>query len=41
VVAVSKLLGHASIRTMQRYLDHLATTGLRTAVPALPAAVLS
>ena len=36
VVAVSKLLGHASIQTTQRYVDHLATAELRAAVPALP-----
>lgn len=36
VVAVSKLLGHASISTTQRYVDHLAVAELRAAVPALP-----
>ena len=36
VVAVSKLLGHASIATTQRYVDHLATGELRQAVPPLP-----
>ncbi len=36
VVAVSKLLGHASIQTTQRYVDHLATSELRAAVPMLP-----
>jgi site-specific recombinase XerD len=36
VVAVSKLLGHASITTTQRYVDHLAVAELRNAVPALP-----
>ncbi|MEE9278264.1 MAG: hypothetical protein V3V06_07625 [Dehalococcoidia bacterium] len=37
-MAVSKLLGHASVATTQRYLDHLAIAELRDAVPALPAA---
>lgn len=37
VVAVSKLLGHASIATTQRYVDHLAMGELRQAVPPLPA----
>jgi site-specific recombinase XerD len=37
VVAVSKLLGHASITTTQRYVDHLATSELRAAVAPLPA----
>jgi integrase/recombinase XerC len=36
VVAVSKLLGHASISTTQRYVDHLAVSELRAAVAALP-----
>ncbi len=36
VVAVSKLLGHASIVTTQKYVDHLAVAELRAAVPALP-----
>ena len=36
VVAVGKLLGHASIATTQRYVDHLAVSELRAAVPALP-----
>lgn len=36
VVAVSKLLGHASIATTQRYVDHLALNDLRAAVPPLP-----
>lgn len=36
VVAVSKLLGHASVSTTQRYVDHLALSELRAAVPALP-----
>ncbi len=36
VVAVSKLLGHASISTTQRYVNHLALAELRAAVPALP-----
>jgi integrase/recombinase XerC len=36
VVAVSKLLGHASIATTQRYLDHLQLSELRRAVPHLP-----
>lgn len=36
VVAVSKLLGHASITTTQRYVDHLAVSELRAAVPPLP-----
>ncbi len=37
VVAVGKLLGHASIQTTQRYLDHLETAELRRSVPPLPA----
>ena len=36
VVAVSKLLGHASVSTTQRYVDHLALAELRAAVPPLP-----
>jgi len=36
VVAVSKLLGHSSIATTQRYLDHLELGELRAAVPCLP-----
>lgn len=36
VVAVGKLLGHASIQTTQRYLDHLETAELRRSVPPLP-----
>lgn len=36
VVAVSKLLGHASIATTQRYVDHLTASELRANVPALP-----
>ena len=38
VVAVAKLLGHSSIVTTQRYVDHLAVSELRAAVPALPLA---
>jgi site-specific recombinase XerD len=38
VVAVSKLLGHASVTTTQKYVDHLALDELRAAVPPLPAA---
>ena len=38
VVAVAKLLGHSSIVTTQRYVDHLAVSELRSAVPALPLA---
>ena len=38
VVAVSKLLGHVSIATTQRYVDHLALSELRSAVPDLPLA---
>jgi hypothetical protein len=36
VVSVSKLLGHASITTTQRYVDHLATAELLATVPPLP-----
>lgn len=36
IVAVAKLLGHASVATTQRYLDHLETAELRTAIPHLP-----
>ena len=36
VVAVAKLLGHSSIVTTQRYVDHLAVGELRSTVPALP-----
>jgi len=36
VVAVAKLLGHSTIATTQRYVDHLATSELRSSVPALP-----
>ena len=36
VVAVSKLLGHASVATTQKYVDHLALSELRAAVPSLP-----
>jgi site-specific recombinase XerD len=36
VVAVSKLLGHASIATTQRYLDHLLRDEVRSSVAALP-----
>jgi integrase/recombinase XerD len=36
VIAVQKLLGHASVATTQRYLDHLALSELRAAVPPLP-----
>jgi integrase len=35
-VAPSKLLGHASIATTQRYVDHLELGELRAAAPALP-----
>jgi site-specific recombinase XerD len=36
LMAVQKLLGHASVATTQRYLDHLALGELRAAVPPLP-----
>ena len=36
VVAVAKLLGHSSISTTQLYVDHLATSELRSSVAALP-----
>jgi site-specific recombinase XerD len=36
VIAVQKLLGHASVATTQRYLDHLTLGELRAAVPPLP-----
>jgi site-specific recombinase XerD len=36
VVAVSKLLGHSSVQTTQRYVDHLALDELRAVVPLLP-----
>lgn len=36
VIAVQKLLGHASVATTQRYLDHLGLAELRAAVPTLP-----
>ena len=36
VVAVSRLLGHASLITTQRYVDHLENAELRSAVPPLP-----
>jgi len=37
VVAVSRLLGHSQINTTQKYLDHLALSELREAIPPLPA----
>jgi site-specific recombinase XerD len=36
VPAVQKLLGHASVATTSRYLDHLELAELRAAVPTLP-----
>jgi integrase/recombinase XerD len=36
VVALSKLLGHASIATTQRYVDHLQVAELRAVLPSLP-----
>lgn len=36
VMAVSKLLGHASVATTQRYLDHMEVGELRKTVPHLP-----
>jgi len=36
VVKVSKLLGHASVSTTGRYLDHLGLGELRTMIPPLP-----
>jgi site-specific recombinase XerD len=36
VVGVSKLLGHASITTTQRYVDHLDVAELRASVARLP-----
>jgi site-specific recombinase XerD len=36
IVSVQKLLGHASLATTQRYVDHLETAELRAAVPDLP-----
>jgi integrase/recombinase XerD len=38
VVAVQKLLGHASIQTTTRYTDHLEVSELRSAIPDLPTA---
>lgn len=37
-VKVAKLLGHASVTTTGRYLDHLALGELRSTVPTLPGA---
>lgn len=39
VIAVQKLLGHASLATTQRYLDQMAPSELRAAVPPLPLSV--
>lgn len=36
LVSVAKLLGHASVTTTQRYVDHLETAELLTSVPHLP-----
>ena len=36
LIAVQKLLGHSSVATTQRYLDHLALGELRAAIPLLP-----
>lgn len=36
VVALARLMGHASIKTTQRYVDHLATADLRSSIPPLP-----
>ena len=36
--AISKLLGHASIATTQRYVDHLAVSDLRSDLVPLPTA---
>jgi integrase len=36
LIALQRLLGHASVTTTQRYLDHLALGELRAAVPPLP-----
>jgi site-specific recombinase XerD len=36
IEACRRLLGHASIATTQRYLDHLELGELRAALPALP-----
>jgi site-specific recombinase XerD len=36
VVAIAKLLGHATIGTTQRYVDHLTLGELREAIPLLP-----
>jgi len=36
VMALAKLLGHASIATTQRYVDHRALSALRGVVPRLP-----
>ncbi len=37
IVAVGKLLGHRSLTTTQRYVDHLGLGELRAALPDLPA----
>ncbi len=36
IVALRKLLGHASIKTTQRYVDHLGVRELAATLPALP-----